>query len=43
MSIDEHGRFVWGRAKTEEEIMEDARLARLRSEEDEIRRKMGWY
>ncbi|KAM7185455.1 hypothetical protein V8F33_012404 [Rhypophila sp. PSN 637] len=33
----------WGRAKTEEEIMEDARRARMNQEEDEIRRKMGWY
>lgn len=43
MSIDEQGRFVWGRVKTEEEIMEDARRARLRSEEEEVRRKMGCY
>ena len=43
MSIDEEGRIVWGRAKTEEEIVEDARRARLRGEEEEVRRKMGWY
>lgn len=37
------GSLDWGRAKTEEEIMDDARRARLAAEEEEIRRKMGWY
>lgn len=43
MNIDGQGRFVWGRAKTEEEIVEDARRARVREEEEMVRRKMGWY
>ncbi|KAM7189989.1 hypothetical protein V8F20_009923 [Naviculisporaceae sp. PSN 640] len=43
VAVDESGHRLWGRAKTEEEIMEDARRARLAAEEDEIRRKMGWY
>ncbi|KAM7222341.1 Origin recognition complex (ORC) subunit 3 N-terminus domain containing protein [Rhypophila decipiens] len=42
-NVDENNNGFWGRAKTEDEIMEDARRARMNQEEDEIRRKMGWY